>query len=69
MTYWRRKRQSSAIRTADSLPRVEAENERDGEYAVQYLTEKKILDALLGDIAAAQEGDSIQDGHVFHCDA
>ena len=48
-----------------SLPRVEAENERDGEYAVQYLTEKRILEALLGDIAAAQEGDTIRMGMFF----
>ena len=36
-----------------------------GEYAVQYLTEKKILDALLGDIAKAQEGDKIRLGMFF----
>ena len=36
-----------------------------GNYAVQYLTEKKILDALLGDIARAQEGDSIRIGMFY----
>ena len=48
-----------------SLPRVKVPNESDGEYAVQYLTEKKIFDALLGDIAAAQEGDAIRMGMFF----
>ncbi len=48
-----------------SLPRVDAEEEPGGDYAVQYLTEKKIHDALLGDIAAAQEGDSIRMGMFF----
>ncbi|WP_370644626.1 phospholipase D-like domain-containing protein [Sporosarcina sp. ACRSL] len=48
-----------------SLPRVEVDAQGDGEYAVQYLTEKKILDALLGDIAAAQEGDRIRIGMFF----
>ena len=48
-----------------SLPRVKVGRERDGEYAVQYLTEKKILDVLLGDIAAAQEGDTIRMGMFF----
>ena len=48
-----------------SLPRVEVDAQDDGEYAVQYLTEKKILEALLGDIAAAQEGDTIRMGMFF----
>ncbi len=48
-----------------SLPRVDIGEEHDGEYAVQYLTEKKIHDALLGDIAAAQEGDTIRMGMFF----
>lgn len=48
-----------------SLPRADIESPEDGEYAVQYLTEKKILDALLGDIAAAQEGDTIRMGMFF----
>lgn len=40
------------------LPRTEAK-EQQGEYQAQYLTEKKIIDALLADIGKAQEGDSI----------
>ncbi len=48
-----------------SLPRVNTEEEPGGDYAVQYLTEKKIHDALLGDIAAAQEGDTIRMGMFF----
>lgn len=48
-----------------SLPRVKAKEEPGGDYAVQYLTEKKIHDALLGDIAAAQEGDTIRMGMFF----
>lgn len=48
-----------------SLPRVDVPEEHGGDYAVQYLTEKKIHDALLGDIAAAQEGDTIRMGMFF----
>ncbi|MFS0690853.1 phospholipase D-like domain-containing protein [Sporosarcina sp. 179-K 8C2 HS] len=48
-----------------SLPRVDVKEGQGGEYAVQYLTEKKIHDALLGDIAAAQEGDTIRMGMFF----
>lgn len=40
------------------LPRVQ-EVEEEAEYEGQLLTEKKILDALLTDIAATEEGDSI----------
>lgn len=48
-----------------SLPRVDVKAPVDGEYAVQYLTEKKILQALVGDIATAQEGDTIRMGMFF----
>lgn len=48
-----------------SLPRVNTREEPGGDYAVQYLTEKKIHDALLGDIAAAQDGDTIRMGMFF----
>lgn len=51
--------------TGGSLPRVEVNEAGDGDYAVQYLTEKKILDAMLGDIAKAQQGDSIRLGMFF----
>lgn len=47
------------------LPRVEVPEQNGGNYAVQYLTEKKILDGLLGDIAKAQEGDTIRIGMFF----
>ncbi|MCM3610254.1 phospholipase D family protein [Planococcus sp. MERTA32b] len=40
------------------LPRVEAE-EQSGDYQVQYVTEKKVLDTLLEDIGKTAEGDSI----------
>lgn len=46
------------------LPRIEAE-ETDGEYEVQYLTEKKILDKLLADLADTKEGDKIWLGMFF----
>lgn len=48
-----------------SLPRVDVGEGQGGEYAVQYLTEKKIHDALLSDITAAQEGDTIRMGMFF----
>ncbi|MGN7385680.1 phospholipase D family protein [Sporosarcina sp. SAFN-015] len=48
-----------------SLPRVDVGEGQGGEYAVQYLTEKKIHDALLSDITAAQEGDAIRMGMFF----
>ena len=47
------------------LPRVEVPEQNGGNYAVQYLTEKKILDGLLGDIAKAQKGDTIRIGMFF----
>lgn len=47
------------------LPRVNVSEQNGGEYAVQYVTEKKILDAMLGDIARAQQGDSIRIGMFF----
>ncbi len=48
-----------------TLPRVDVGEQSRGNYAVQYLTEKKILDALLGDIARVQEGDSIRIGMFY----
>lgn len=42
-----------------AFPRIEAEAQ-EGIYEVQYLTEKKILDALLDDIEQTTKGDSIQ---------
>ncbi|MER2090950.1 MAG: phospholipase D family protein [Sporosarcina sp.] len=48
-----------------SLPRVEEPEQDGGQYAVQYLTEKKILDALLDDIAKAQKGDTIRLGMFY----
>jgi len=46
------------------LPRVEVE-EGNGEYEVQYVTEKKILDALLTDLAETKDGDKIWLGMFF----
>ncbi|MDI2588359.1 phospholipase D family protein [Psychrobacillus sp. NEAU-3TGS] len=46
------------------LPRIEAE-EVKGEYEVQYLTEKKILDKLLADVAVTKKGDKIWLGMFF----
>lgn len=40
------------------FPRIEAEAQQ-GEYEAQYLTEKRILDALLADISKTEKGDSI----------
>lgn len=48
----------SAFSGGPKLPRVE-EVDEEAEYEGQLLTEKKILDALLIDIAATQEGDQI----------
>ena len=46
------------------LPRVDVE-ESDGQYEVQYVTEKKILDALLADVAETKKGDKIWLGMFF----
>lgn len=46
------------------LPRAKVE-ESDGEYEVQYVTEKKILDALLADLANTEKGDKIWLGMFF----
>lgn len=40
------------------FPRVDAE-EQQGDYQVQYVTEKKVLDSVLADIDKTKEGDSI----------
>ncbi|WP_282020365.1 phospholipase D family protein [Planomicrobium okeanokoites] len=40
------------------FPRVEA-REQQGDYQVQYVTEKKVLNSLLDDIEKTKEGDSI----------
>jgi HKD family nuclease len=48
----------SKLSGGPELPRVDAE-EQDGPYQVQYITEKKILDALLSDINKTQKGDTI----------
>ena len=41
------------------LPRTDVEDQQ-GEYQVQYITERKILDALLADFEKAQKGDRIR---------
>ncbi|WP_144511878.1 phospholipase D family protein [Bacillus sp. FJAT-22090] len=46
------------------LPRIK-EEDIEGKYEVQYLTEKKILDKLLADLAATKEGDKIWLGMFF----
>ena len=49
----------SRLSGGPDLPRVEVA-EQQGDYQVQYLTERKVLDALLADIEKTAEGDSIQ---------
>src|SRR5690606_11495048 len=49
----------SRLSGGPDLPRVKAA-EQQGDYQVQYLTERKVLDALLSDIEKTAEGDSIQ---------
>ena len=46
------------------LPRIKAE-ESEGQYEVQYVTEKKIVDALLKDLAETKEGDKVWLGMFF----
>ncbi|WP_336822895.1 phospholipase D family protein [Sporosarcina sp. USHLN248] len=48
-----------------TLPRIETTNGEQGEYEVQYVTEKKILDTLMADIEKTVEGDKIQMGMFF----
>ncbi len=47
------------------LPRAEQTKNSEGDYAVQYVTEKKILETLLEDIAKAQVGDNIKIGMFY----
>ncbi|MFS0575958.1 phospholipase D family protein [Sporosarcina sp. 179-K 3D1 HS] len=54
-----------AYTNGGTLPRVEMEVPADGDYAVQYVTEKKIFDALLSDIHRTQPGDTIRMGMFF----
>ena len=48
-----------------TLPRIDIKEVEDGEYAVQYITEKKILDTMLTDIAKTDKGDTILLGMFF----
>lgn len=54
----------TAFSGGTKLPRIEVE-ESDGEYRVQYLTEKKILDKLIHDVAKTKKGDKIWLGMFF----
>ncbi|EGQ24610.1 MULTISPECIES: phospholipase D family protein [Sporosarcina] len=47
------------------LPRVENLEEETGPYQVQYLTERKVLDALVKDIERAKKGDRIRMGMFY----
>ncbi|MFD1929284.1 phospholipase D family protein [Sporosarcina siberiensis] len=51
--------------TGGTLPRIDDVEESTGQYEVQYVTERKILDALLEDIAKTEEGDLIRLGMFF----
>lgn len=51
------------------LPRVESDNRNEGQYEVQYITEKKILDRMLEDIAKAKQGDTIHINMFFISEA
>ncbi|PID22281.1 phospholipase [Sporosarcina sp. P3] len=46
------------------LPRIEAQ-EQKGPYQVQYLTESKVMDALVSDIQKAKEDDTIRMGMFY----
>ncbi|QTD40669.1 phospholipase D-like domain-containing protein [Sporosarcina sp. Te-1] len=48
-----------------SLPRADVRESKEGQYRVQYVTEKKILDALLEDMSRAEQGDRIRMGMFF----
>ncbi|TWT27574.1 phospholipase D family protein [Planomicrobium sp. CPCC 101110] len=48
----------SRLSGGPDLPRTKAK-EQEGPYQAQFVTEKKILDALLGDIAGTEKGDTI----------
>ncbi|WP_155961323.1 phospholipase D family protein [Sporosarcina sp. P33] len=47
------------------LPRAENAAEQKGPYQVQYLTESKVLDALVSDIGKAKKGDRIRMGMFY----
>ncbi|MDN3427791.1 phospholipase D family protein [Microbacterium sp. APC 3898] len=49
----------SRLSGGPDLPRVEVA-EQQGDYQVQYLTERKVLDALLSDIEKTAKGDAIR---------
>ncbi|OBW57062.1 phospholipase D family protein [Solibacillus silvestris] len=56
---------ASLMSDGPKLPRADIPEQGDGQYGVQYLTEKKILDALLEDLEATKEGDKIWIGMFF----
>ena len=55
----------STGKTGQNLPRIEIEEEQDGQYEIQYLTEQKIKDALLKNLNATEKGSRIRIGMYF----
>ncbi|WP_432353956.1 phospholipase D-like domain-containing protein [Sporosarcina sp. A2] len=55
----------STGKTGQTLPRIQADDPEDGEYAIQYLTEKKIKNVLLDQLIASNKGDRIRMGMFF----
>lgn len=51
--------------SGQTLPRVKADEPEDGEYAIQYLTEKKVKDVLMSELTAARKGDRIRMAMFF----
>ena len=58
-----------AYSSGGHLPRIKTSGEKEGQYGVQYVTESKILDGMLKDIAEAEKGDKIQVGMFFIAEA
>ncbi|MHA6260100.1 phospholipase D-like domain-containing protein [Sporosarcina sp. CAU 1771] len=51
--------------TGQTLPRVDVEGIKEGQYSVQYVTEQKIKDILIENITSAGKGDRVRIGMFF----
>ncbi len=55
----------STGQTGQTLPRIEVEDAKEGQYKIQYVTEQKIKDVLIKNLASTEKGDRVRIGMYF----
>lgn len=55
----------STGQTGQTLPRIEVEETKEGQYGVQYLTEQKIKDVLIKNLTSTEKGNRVRIGMYF----